>query len=472
MSTNPSPQTVIGKAFSVRCHPVSGLPEALVINNKYPKGGLTPNGIVVPVLHLLHKLSFLGRNDTEAPFDMIFGQYERMRRLQDDCEALNEATDLQIQTDLALANRLKVFLDTLSGLGYSMPKTGRVAVVFENLDELVQLIEDNFSSVIKDGEASRGSSLIPVAYMALQDIYRIGDIVSTRSVGGLSGTLIGLKISDCYYESTKSLFGGLKYSFRMSLESIVPLAGEYVSVKFMYIFEEWKGTKDQSTLPFQRVSAEEEIELSSRVLKLRELNLKSHSYQRYYPGCFFPHFKGVQNMGASTSSSQKAAGGNLITDSLRGTDLGHSPASMVDELGMAIALATKLIRQVNRSLSDSDSSKLKSDRLDAAGLTVWDEIPVGLECICWPSVVAFSLSMKVWGHVLIDGLTPVHQNLKPWQQLVLPPKTKEMLLAMTASTQRHGPNESVRYQYIDVVDTKGGGVLFLLYGPPGGLYLI
>ena len=42
----------------------------------------------------------------------------------------------------------------------------------------------------------------------------------------------------------RSVFGGRKYSFRLLLESLVSLAGEFVSVRFVHIFEEWVGAKE------------------------------------------------------------------------------------------------------------------------------------------------------------------------------------------------------------------------------------
>ena len=89
------------------------------------------------------------------------------------------------------------------------------------------------------------------------------------------------------------------------------------------------------------------------------------------------------------------------------------------------------------------------------------------------TVVAFSLTTKQWGHVLVDGLVELCPNCDAWNQLVLPPKTKEILLAMAESTQQStqpradAASTVPRYRFRDVVDSKGTGVVFLLYGPPG-----
>ena len=76
----------------------------------------------------------------------------------------------------------------------------------------------------------------------------------------------------------------------------------------------------------------------------------------------------------------------------------------------------------------------------------------------WPAVVGFSLTAKGWGDVLVDGLSDI-----PWQpdifdRLVLPEKRKMMVRALV----RHSTNS-----FQDLVQGKGEGTIFLLYGPPG-----
>jgi hypothetical protein len=138
---------------------------------------------------------------------------------------------------------------------------------------------------------------------------------------------------------------------------------------------------------------------------------------------------------------------------------------------------------VTRSGSAAESDQQRREKLANAGLKVWSKLPRWMDVICWPTVVGFSLSTKQWGFVLIDGLENITRNTVAWDHLVLESKTKEMLLAMAASTLKgdklgvfEGGEDDVilqklkkepRYRFNDVVDSKGGGCLFLLYGPPG-----
>jgi hypothetical protein len=282
------------------------------------------------------------------------------------------------------------------------------------------------------------------------------------------------------------------------LECVVGLAGEFVSVRFPHVFEEWAGRKEQKKLDVQPLQLQASsssslsagasstppppppAELLRRAELIRALGA-THSYRAYRAGCFFPHFSGGRNDGAvggAGSADRRAAAGRLVVDTRRGLDLGHAPAAAVDDLGHAIAATTKTLRNIERSLGENDSTDKRRERLQAAGITVWSTLPKAMEMLCWPTVVAFSLTTKRWGHVLVDGLVDLSPSSDAWDELVLPHKTKELLLAMAESTRRHGgggdvtaaaaPDDGVpRYHFRDVVDSKGAGVLFLLYGPPG-----
>ena len=110
-------------------------------------------------------------------------------------------------------------------------------------------------------------------------------------------------------------------------------------------------------------------------------------------------------------------------------------------------------------------------------------MPKSLALIVWPTVVAFSLTKKTWGHVIIDGLQRAAASGAAWRELVLPAPTKELLRSTAASVLRghhtietdavasHDVdaaaaalllNKKPRYESApDLVEGKGAGALFL-----------
>merc|ERR1712157_94575 len=76
-------------------------------------------------------------------------------------------------------------------------------------------------------------------------------------------------------------------------------------------------------------------------------------------------------------------------------------------------------------------------------------------------VVGFSLTAKAWGDVLVDGLEQIKFQENIFNHLVLSEKRKMMVKALV----RH--SSSNNNTFCDLVEGKGEGTVFLLYGPPG-----
>ena len=463
----PGPGNQEEECWQLRRHPVTNAAESIAFK---PPAAKNKDGgaVIVPLLHLMMKMARMGRNDTEIGVGMLFCQLARLRALQHDAAAVNAATDAEIERDASLSDALGRLSESMSSLGFAMPVEGRVPVRFGGLASLILMLEREFNHVVESGRSAVeiGS---PIEYMALQDLFPIGTAVTSTSVGGLGSTLVSFRVADAFFEPLRSLFGSRKYSFHVVLETVVAMAGEFVSVKYTQIFEEWTGGRELKRLPIQLLAA---ADGATRTMLLRRADAirglgGAHAYRRHRAGCFFPKVsRGGKSVGGAGSADRLAAPGRLIVDTKRGLELGHAPAAMVDDLGVAIAEHTKRFRQVQRALAATASERQRADRVAASGLKLWRALPDDMALFCWPTAVAFSLTVKSWGFVLVDGLEQIEHSEDAWDQLVLPAKTKEVLLAMAASTQ-HDPADPPRYRFRDVVDEKGGGVLFLLYGPPG-----
>lgn len=95
---------------------------------------------------------------------------------------------------------------------------------------------------------------------------------------------------------------------------------------------------------------------------------------------------------------------------------------------------------------------------DGDGMILFDEVPSDYKDCCWPAVIGFSFTSKCWGDVLVDGLSQINFQDEVFNNLVLPASRKRMVKALV----KHSSDA-----FNDIVDGKGEGSVFLLYGPPG-----
>jgi hypothetical protein len=83
-----------------------------------------------------------------------------------------------------------------------------------------------------------------------------------------------------------------------------------------------------------------------------------------------------------------------------------------------------------------------------------------------PWVQGFSFYAKQWGEFYFDSIKPIAFNDQAFESLVLPETstvngldTKEMIRSLVEQTLTN--------EYQDIIEGKGGGLIFLLHGPPG-----
>jgi hypothetical protein len=105
------------------------------------------------------------------------------------------------------------------------------------------------------------------------------------------------------------------------------------------------------------------------------------------------------------------------------------------------------------------SKRSRFDTLETEQLFLWDSVPQDFVIFCWPALVGFSFTTKAWGHVLVDGLSPINFQDQAFDHLVLKQERKDLIRAVV----RHG----TALQAQDIIGGKQGGQIFLLHGPPG-----
>lgn len=87
-----------------------------------------------------------------------------------------------------------------------------------------------------------------------------------------------------------------------------------------------------------------------------------------------------------------------------------------------------------------------------------EEVPENELFMTAPSVIAFSFAAKRWGEVYVEHITPIEWADNSYDLLVLDDDLKRMVRSLV--THHRG-------SFSDIINGKGGGIIFLLHGEPG-----
>jgi hypothetical protein len=427
--------------------------------NKAPSVGRPV--VEVGLLKMIQKLTGRSSSGSDQPAELMFSQLGRFRALRDDIGALNDFNGLtpeqRVEASDTLHHRVSCTIDNFTAMGFPLPSP--TALIFvDGLDEMISTIESAYSYLIQPARASIEADR-NVEYTGLLEYYHVGDHV-VAPASPLGGAPVVYRVCDCYYDSVRSVFGGKKLSFHLALECIVNLGDAYVFVSFDEIIGDWEGLQLLKNLPYQHLTEGEKGLLTERGTKVLALGLEAQ-YREYRSSCFFAH--GASKGGASSAASaQLAASGRIVVDTARGIALGHHVSPGHEEVSLAVQATVKAYRTVRRAQAEGEASDKTAERIKAAGLRLLKTVPAGLAFMVWPALVGFSLAVKRWGHVLVDGLVKVPPRTDAWDRLVLDKSKKELLLSLVE--QSFDPTAP---RLRDLVSGKGSGSLFLLHGAPG-----
>jgi len=357
---------------------------------------------------------------------------------------------------------------------------------------LIDELEQEYAAIIEPARrAISNPSYGKINYMGLQELYRIGKRVITTKMGALNGVPIVYRITDVYYEQQRSMFGGKKYNFFLILETVAKVGKEYVCAYFENVISSWNNDREINLLEYQLV--EDKNSLPEMVYRYSEI-LKSlgdfPAYRKYAPNTFIPHQR--KSIGGASSMKSLSSDGLLVVDTELGMSMNYQLISNVDNVSEAILTTMcDYLRLKKTNNNEQDTEAKRFERYKTNGLHVFTYLPETLKLNIWPTVVAFSLTQKIWGYAIVSGIEPVTPSSVAWNQLVLPAATKEMLFATAAASLRgenrincgtqydeleHDKEASYamkllarppRYRARDIITTRGVGSLFLLYGSPG-----
>lgn len=130
---------------------------------------------------------------------------------------------------------------------------------------------------------------------------------------------------------------------------------------------------------------------------------------------------------------------------------------MVDCTGLARYQPDLARNLYGRSRSDDNNNDDKSEELvqKSRGISpdrLW---------MAPPNLGAYSLSLKKWGRIQVDGLSQVAFRENVMDRLVLDDDRKKSLMSLIGGYAEN------RDLFQDLIEGKGSGLVFLLHGPPG-----
>jgi ATPase family protein associated with various cellular activities (AAA) len=348
-------------------------------------------------------------------------------------------------------------LDLLSGFGF-LPGSAPGSIRIAGLDDLIVRIEAIHRDTIQEARSliAKGQT----SFSALGELFRPDTPVQASILSGT--TTCAFRVTDAFFEERRNLLGSQKI-FHVTLEVVAPLGDHFSIASFSEVISAWNGVRTRSLADFsyRPVPDAERHSLQSRAEDVVRYGLGGAKYLAYSPGSFFLHHTRPRQNGAvmsmATSGAQSLTGGRIMVDMARGASLGHHPCQGVDEATLAI------IQLAGRYRQWMSKRRIQSEPPGNDALVLWDQVPDEFVMMCWPALVGFSFTAKAWGHVLVDGLSPIDFQDQAFDRLVLSQERKQLIRAVV----RSGTGTGSTPQTQDLIGGKQGGLIFLLHGPPG-----
>lgn len=381
-----------------------------------------------------------------------------------DCDELVFSAEIKIQR--------QAFVEIAKSIAMKLPAKlmNHHAVDIPGLDDLVCHICKRYESkIIRIKDQLR---LGKYDFDSLALLYPPGSRVIAKNVGG--GTVGGCGGVDMMclvawnrYEMGIPATGKAVKVFKVCFQFIVALGPSEATmvevVESIPIFQESRQVmQDLTFIPLHSYSATDQERFwtmfGSRGKAYNEVALcGSVAHMEYQKGSFFlkQHLLSGHRRNATPVNASLESSGRMIVDVQGAYEHGHTLSFGYEPMIMGIKYKFKEFR-LQRSMNATDGSNDTSDTFD--GLVIFDQIPERFLQIVWPCVVGFSLTMKAWGDFLVDGLSKIQWKKDTFDRLVLPENHKRMIKALVR-------NKSDSFQ--DLVDGKGQGTIFLMYGPAG-----
>jgi len=397
----------------------------------------------------------------------------------DDYNSTIAGCNNETYSDAEIKIRRQAFVEIAKNASIKVPSTVKncASISIPGLDELVSHICSRYSKKIalaKDQLMEGTCDFDSLGYL-----YLPGSKVVAKNVGGSSdgGGAVDMMCLVAWnrYEMGISSSGKVGKVFKVCFKYIVALSPSEATmvevVEEMPFFQGCRQVIDHLTfVPLGAYSVTEQnhflniFETRGKTYNEVALSGGSFSHMDYQKGSFFLKHQilGLGIVGGTNASKVNsfaaglASGGRIIVDIQGAYEHGHTLSYGYDPMVMGIKYKFKEYQLYARTMEKTNNSN-KND-LALGGPIFFDKVPERYLSIVWPYVVGFSLTMKAWGDVLVDGMTHIKWKKDMFDCLVLPECHKRMIKALV----QNNPSS-----FQDLVEGKGQGTVFLMYGSPG-----
>lgn len=368
------------------------------------------------------------------------------------------------QQQAARAKRQE-FLEIARTIGMAAPTEFTTPVEIAGLDELLAFIQKTFYKELTAVKDQLQEGWYDFDSLAL--LYAPGTKVVAKNAGG-GGVDMMCQVAWNRYEQGRTIMGQPMKYFSVCFQYVVAVGASHATMaEVVEGMESFEGRRDvQRALTFVPLSAyseEEQTRLLARYRRRGELYNRvalkgSHAYMSYQKGCFFLKRGGGMKSTSGNPAAALATGGRVIVDTQGAYDHGHSLSVGYDPMVLGVKFKYKEYSLHLRSVQQETAGASEKASDSDGGLILFDQVPDDYLDMVWPMVVGFSLEAKAWGDILVDGLEDIQFSQDIFDRLVLPENRKRMVKALV----RHSTTS-----FQDLVQGKGEGTVFLLYGPPG-----
>jgi hypothetical protein len=442
-----------------------------------------------------------GRRVTSVDFSLLFDALGLLRSLQYDVSQFNRVAQSIANSVEMLPSELRYCCFRLNrqaaAFGVRLPRVGHSTstVIVPGLDELVELIESQFSAQIIASKTLISGGVVD--FVSLSELFRPGvDMLDRGLTTGIYGVPTAMRCRASYLSRGKSLFGVVS-TFFAAMECLVAVNGRFVVVECRVPFSEFSGTHSihDGLDHFVTLSDSMRQQLLTRGRQYVSLGSSHCSLMEYTDGSFIPAPKAGLNGTRSASSARGS--GRFMVDSQASLVRGVHCARAEGDAADAVRGVMKLIAQRSRMNGPGPSTLLGDTYTSGSGgqtashvedeslelLMLSAPLPEPLVLLSWPVVAGFSFQSKSFGVALVSGLRAVKFNEGAFHRLVIPPARKQLIEALVLShasafshehksslhviSERNPANKAAATNSSSIIAGKGEGTIFLLYGPPG-----